>query len=67
MKTELKKQLDKLARLVNSVDNMLKNEHGSSAYLYFEAEGSIHAMLKHDEYTDINASDRQKLRIEKKY
>ena len=61
----LKKKLDRIAKLANETDALLKAEHGRNAYLYFEAEGSVYAMSDDDARADTDASERQKLVIEK--
>ena len=63
--SELKKKLNRIAKLVNETDALLKAQHGKNAYLYFEAEGSVYAMAEDDERSDTNATERQKLVLEK--
>ena len=59
-KSALQKQLDLAAKHINKSAAMLKEEYGPKAYLYFEAEGSVHAMrYDEDDNGDKNASERQ--------
>lgn len=59
-KSALQKQLDLAAKHINKAAEMLQAEHGPKAYLYFEAEGSVHAMRHDDEdHGDKIGSERQ--------
>ena len=60
-KTALQKQLDLAAEHINKAAEMLKAEHGPRSYLFFEAEGSVHAM-RYDEsdHGDKGSGERQK-------
>ncbi|MFM0608646.1 hypothetical protein PQR05_29370 [Paraburkholderia sediminicola] len=43
-KTQLKKRLNEIAELVNHLDDDLKAQFGEQAFVFFEADGNIHAM-----------------------
>lgn len=40
----LQRKLNALAKQINELDALVKDEYGRSAFIYFEAEGSAHAM-----------------------
>jgi hypothetical protein len=64
--SKLKKKLDLIAKHINECDDMLKELHGDEAYLYFESEGSLHAMHGEEGFGSRHesCSDRQERIIE---
>jgi hypothetical protein len=55
--SQIQKKLDLIAKHINDLDALLKQEYGRAAHVYVESEGSIHAMSG---FSDANSiRDRQ--------
>jgi hypothetical protein len=62
-RAQIKKKLDLIAKHINELDTALKDEYGHKAYIYFESEGTLHAMAGSGERED-SSRQRQKQIIE---
>ncbi len=61
---QIKKKLELIKLHVNELALKLREQYGSGSYIYFEAEGGIHAMLDCDDMHCTSATERQKKIIE---
>jgi hypothetical protein len=59
-KAKIKYKLNRIAVLIDEARALLREEY-PDGYIFFEAEGRIHAMIGKDDYTDMGSRQKSSL------